>query len=74
MLLYNTICYILPCVNEITDWTSYNLKNYISYFGNKYNPLIDDELEEDEKEFSWWTKYYVVKHQKVVRCPNSIDL
>ncbi|XP_060862010.1 fer-1-like protein 6 [Metopolophium dirhodum] len=64
MLLYNVICYILPCINKITYWTSNNLQNYISYFGNKYDPLIDDELEEDEKEFSWWTKYYVFKYQK----------
>lgn len=70
-LFYNAICYILPCVNKIIYWTSNNLKNYISYFGNKYDPLIEDELEEDEKEFSWWTKYYVFKNQKVVKSCNS---
>ncbi|XP_050058182.1 fer-1-like protein 6 isoform X3 [Aphis gossypii] len=63
-LLYNTMCYILPCLNDFTYWISNNLKNYISYIGNKYIPLIDDELEEDEKEFNWWTKYYGFKYQK----------
>lgn len=61
------MCYILPCLNDFTYWITNNLKNYISYFGNKYIPLIDDELEEDEKEFNWWTKYYGFKYQKVVK-------
>lgn len=66
------MCYILPCLNDFTYWISKNLKNYISYIGNKYIPLIDDELEEDEKEFNWWTKYYEFKYQKVVKCFNTI--
>lgn len=28
--------------------------------------MINDEHEEDENEFNWWTKYYGFKHQKVV--------
>lgn len=61
------ITYSLPCINKITDWISNKLKNYISYFENNYNPLIDEKLVEDEKEFNWWTKYYGFKYQKVVK-------
>lgn len=35
-------------------------------FEDQYSELIDNELNENENEFTWWTKYYGFKYQKVV--------
>lgn len=61
-VLYDIAIWLCPCINEITFWT---LNYFFGYFEKKYDTTTDENLEEDEKEFNWWTKYYGFKYQKV---------
>jgi hypothetical protein len=64
-VLYNIIVWLCPCIDTITVWASNQFIHFIRYFEKKYNTLPDDNFEEDENDFNWWTKYYGFKYQKV---------
>lgn len=64
-IFYDIIIWLCPCTNTVTLWTSNQFKNLIGHFEKKYDTITDENFEEDEKEFSWWTKYYGFKYQKV---------
>lgn len=65
--LFKTLLCICPCFNEIAYWLSKNYGHFMDIFEDKYTKLFDNELNEDENELTWWTKYYRYKYQKVIQ-------
>lgn len=68
--------YLCPCINNINRWTSRKFEYLIGFFGNNYSnaSTLYNEIEEDESEFNWWTKYYGFKIHKVIKIQRTILL